>query len=159
LRESHPTILGIDVGMSGALSFYDTHELIIYDMPVNERSNTRRIDFYAVQRIIEQNKPDHAFVEFLNAFGMGASSAFNFGWSAGGIEAVLSCLKVPYTYVSPRVWKRAMDCHKDKDASRARASQLLPHFAHNWDRKKDHNRAEASMLALYGLNKLNQQKE
>lgn len=45
-----------------------------------------------------------------------------------------------------------MQCPAEKDGSRMRASQLLPGFASNWDRKKDDGRAEASMIALYGFN-------
>lgn len=147
------TVLGIDVGMNGALSFYDGYELIIYDMPTFERNKTRRVDFNKVSRIIVDQNPSEAIIEQVNAFGMGASSAYNFGWSCGGIEAVLSCHNVPFSYVTPQVWKKAMDCPKDKNGARMRASQLLPSFAHNWDLKKHDGRAEASLLALYHMNK------
>jgi len=146
-------ILGIDVGMTGALSFYDGDELIIYDMPTFPRNKTKRVDCHTVFKIISGNKPDHAYVEQVNAFGMGASSAYNFGWSCGTIEAVLSCCGVPFTYVTPMVWKKEMDTPRDKYAARMRATQLLPNFAHNWDLKKHDGRAESSLIALYGFNK------
>lgn len=148
------TILGVDVGMSGALAFYDSAELLIYDMPVFKRNKTSRIDCLRLSDIIELNNPHHAYVEQVNAFGMGVSSAYNFGWSCGSVEAVLACHKVPFTYITPQVWKKAMSCPKDKDAARMRASQLLPQFAHNWDLKKHDSRAEAALIALYGFNQL-----
>jgi len=143
--------LGIDVGMKGALAFYNVDELIIYDMPVLKRNKTSRVDCHVLQSIIEQQQPiDHAFIEQVNAFGMGATGAYNFGWSCGVIEMALSANKIPFTYVTPVKWKKAMQCPKDKDGARARASQLLPEFAHNWTLKKHDGRAEASLIALYG---------
>jgi len=144
-------ILGIDVGMNGAFAFYDGVELMIYDMPTHKRNKTSRVDCGRVARIIADNKPDHAFIEQVNAFGMGASSAYNFGFGCGAIEGVLSSLQVPFTYITPQVWKKAMQCPTEKDGARARASQLLPQFAHNWDLKKHDGRAEASLIALYGM--------
>lgn len=147
------TVLGIDVGMYGAFAFYDGDELLIYDAPIVERNKTKRIDCLRLNDIIRLNKPAHAYVEQVNAFGMGASGAYNFGWSCGVVEAVLCAHQVPYTYVTPQVWKKAMSCPKDKDASRMRASQLLPSHAHNWERKKDDGRAEAALLALLAYEK------
>jgi len=147
------TILGIDVGMSGALAFYDRDELIIFDMPVSERNKTKRMDCHRIAAIIKEQKPDHAYIEQVNAFGMGASSAYNFGWSCGSIEGILATLNIPFSYVTPMVWKKAMECPKDKDAARFRASQLMPLFSHNWPLKKHDGRAEASLIALYGWNK------
>jgi len=147
-------ILGVDVGMSGALSFYDGDELMIYDMPTFPRNKTKRVDCHTLFKIISDNKPDHAYVEQVNAFSMGATGAYNFGWSCGVIEAVLASCGIPFTYVTPQVWKKEMACPKDKDASRMRASQLFPQFTHNWERKKDDGRAESALIALFGYNKI-----
>lgn len=147
------TILGIDVGMSGALAFYDGKELIIHDMPTFERNKTNRVNCHALHEICSKNHATHTYIEQVNAFGMGASSAYNFGWSCGVIEAVLSCLQIPFTYVTPMKWKKDMQCPKDKDASRMRATQLLPQFSHNWSLKKHDGRAEASLIALWGWGK------
>jgi crossover junction endodeoxyribonuclease RuvC len=85
---------------------------------------------------------------------MGATGAYNFGWSCGVVEAIICSYKIPFSYVTPQSWKKAMQCPKEKDASRMRASQLLPKFSHNWDRKKDDGRAESALIALYGFNKI-----
>ena len=149
------TILGVDPGINGALAFYDEDELIIYDMPVIERNKTKRVENHALGLIIKEQKPDHAYVEQVNAFGMGATSAYNFGWNCACIEAVLAFYNVPFTYVIPQKWKKAMDCPKEKQGARVRATQLLPQFSHNWHLKKHSDRAEASLIALYGLKHLN----
>ena len=52
--------------------------------------------------------------------------------------------------VPPQVWKRRFNLTSDKDASRARASELLPAHAHLWPLKEHDGRAEAALLALYG---------
>jgi hypothetical protein len=57
---------------------------------------------------------------------------------------------LPYTLVSSMKWKKAMQCPKDKDAARSRASQLLPQYAHCWQLKRQDGIAESSLLAFYG---------
>jgi crossover junction endodeoxyribonuclease RuvC len=52
--------------------------------------------------------------------------------------------------VSPAQWKRAMHLTSDKEQSRARALETFPVCAHHFARKKDHGRAEAALIALYG---------
>lgn len=144
------TILGIDVGMNGAFSFYDGKELLIYDTPTFERNKTNRLDCIKISEFIRANNPDHAWIEWVNAYGMGATSAYNFGFGCGAIEGILSAIKVPFSYVTPQVWKKAVQCPKDKNASRMRASQLLPDHTHNWPLKKHDGRAESALIALYG---------
>jgi len=152
LAGMNKTILGIDVGIHGALAFYDVEELIIFDMPVLGRNKTSRVDGHRLAQIIEVQKPDMAMIEQVNAFGMGATSAYNFGWNCGSLEGVLSAMQVPFEYVTPQRWKAVMNCPKDKDGARMKASQLLPQFAHNWPLKKHDGRAEATLIALYGNN-------
>lgn len=151
------TILGIDPGATGALAFYDGKELLIYDMPAHEitkgRSKRKRFDPYGFVQILGDNHCDHAYVEQVSAQpGNGAAAAFTYGWMCGGLEACLASCGIPFTYITPPKWKRELSVPKDKDGARMRASQLLPEFAHNWDRKKDHGRAEAALIALYGFN-------
>ena len=143
-------VMGVDVGINGAIAFYDGEELLIWDMPVFPRNKTKKVDNHALNKIVTEQKPTHAYIEQVNAFGMGATSAYGFGWNCGCIEAVLACCNIPFTYVTPQVWKKSMQCPTEKDGARMRASQLLPDHCHNWDKKRDHNRAEASLIALYG---------
>jgi crossover junction endodeoxyribonuclease RuvC len=57
-------------------------------------------------------------------------------------------LQIPYTPVRPVVWKKTFSLGKDKEASRLRAMQLFP--GADLRQKKNHGRAEALLLALYG---------
>lgn len=149
------TILGVDIGMSGALSFYDGTELICYDMPVFKVEKGHDLDIQRIVDIIKTNEPTEAYIEkALLMPSNGKTSYQKLGEAEGVLKGILCALKVPYTIVYPVTWKKAMGCTKDKDGARMRASQLLPNHAHNWDkRKKDDGKAEASLIALYGYNK------
>lgn len=151
-------ILGIDCGASGALAVYDGTELLIWDMPVYEirkgKTVRKRVDFLALTRIMKEAAPDRIYIEQVSAqFGNGAASAFSFGQAVAAVDNAALLSGAPIYYVTPQAWKKAMQCPAEKDGARMRASQLLPAFRHNWDRKKDHNRAESAMIALYGFQK------
>ena len=146
------TILGIDNGVSGALSFYDGTELIIYDMPTFKVKKRNVIDVHGVHKIISSYKVDHCVVEKLTPMPrVSGLASFGMGLSEGITLGILASLSIPYTFVRPTQWKKAMQCPKDKDAARMRATQLLPQFAHNWDLKKHDGRAESALIALYGF--------
>jgi crossover junction endodeoxyribonuclease RuvC len=105
-------------------------------------------------KILKDESPDHIYIEKVSAqFGNGAASAFTFGFVCGVIESCVVSLAIPFTYVTPQAWKKAMDCPADKDGARQRATQLLPHLAHNWTLKRQDGVAEAALIALYGINK------
>ena len=76
---------------------------------------------------------------------------FHFGQSYGTILGVIGALVIPVRRVSPAKWKKALGLNSDGETSRARAIETWPEQAHLFERKKDHNRAEAALLALYGL--------
>lgn len=152
--------LGVDPGLSGALAFYDpnTNDLIIHDMPTHQITRNgkikRQLDLYQLGILIDSmaNVTHSAIVEQVGALpGQGVTSMFSFGFSAGAAQAAIAAHLIPMTLVTPANWKRVMGLKTaSKDASRLRASQLLPKHAHQWSRIKDDGRAEASLLAIYG---------
>ncbi len=83
---------------------------------------------------------------------MGATSAFNFGVGFGMWQGVVAAIEFPYELVHPATWKsKLMGGSKGKDSGRIRAMQLFPETAKDLARKKDHGRADALLLALYGV--------
>jgi crossover junction endodeoxyribonuclease RuvC len=152
-------IAGCDPGLAGALFFIDperpaTGEAV--DLPIHVLTRggkkKRELDIAGLIGILAARQIEHAFVEQVSSMpGQGLSSTFSFGKTFGIILGVLSARNIPFTLVAPVRWKREMHVLKDKDAARARASQLLPAAAIQWRFKKDHGRAEACLLALYGL--------
>lgn len=150
-------ILGVDPGLSGAVALLTSlGELSVIDVPTLEiaRNGSRRreIDTAQLVTVIRELTPSHAVIERVGAMpGQGVASMFSFGRSLGQIEGILASLNVPVTHVAPAVWKRALSVPRGKDAARLRASQLLPAYAERWRGARDDGRAEASLIALWGL--------
>lgn len=80
----------------------------------------------------------------------------------GQLQAFLTILAVQrqssFEIVNPQTWKRAMmpGEARDKEAARLRAIQLFPSVAEDLKRKKDHNRAEALLLAEWGRRRMHE---
>jgi crossover junction endodeoxyribonuclease RuvC len=81
----------------------------------------------------------------------GHVGAFAFGRGFGIIETALAAADLPFSCVRPQVWKKRLGVTADKDQARQRATQLLPRGASLWPLKKHDGRAEAALIALYGL--------
>lgn len=157
------TVIGIDPGARGAIAPLTTMgELIIHDMPAVtiERGgkNKTEIDTAALANMlggIIETRGRHnllAVVEKVGAMpGQGVTSMFAFGRSVGQIEGVLAGLKIPVSYVTPQTWQKALAVPKGKDGSRLRASQIMPAYAGEWRRAKDDGRAEAALIAMWGV--------
>jgi crossover junction endodeoxyribonuclease RuvC len=153
-------VLGIDPGATGALAFLRTEagrpvDLEVLDMPVHRVRRRMTLDEYALARAVDariSGEPIAAAV--IEQGGVrpqnGRVGAAAFWLGLGAVRGVLAANFVPIETVSPGGWKRAMRLTGDKDASRARASALLPQWAAQWERKKDHGRAEAALIALHG---------
>lgn len=149
-------ILGIDPGIGGAIAVLDAGWLSTMDMPTVEivRNNKRKREIDAVQlaRWLGNFTPDGvAILERVNAMpGQGVSSMFAFGRSVGMVEGILAALLIPVHYVVPQVWQKGMGVAKGDGAARLRASQLRPQDAGQWARVKDHGRADAALIAMWG---------
>lgn len=151
-------VLGIDPGLNGALAFVHTTRGIIdvVDMPthslVRGGKYKREIDAHDIVQLIELQRPLRAYMELVNSTPqMGVTSAFTFGEGKGVLKGVLAALYVPTTFVTPQTWQREMAVRKGKDAARARAAELFPHDAERFQRVKDDGRADAALIAAWGI--------
>jgi crossover junction endodeoxyribonuclease RuvC len=146
-------IIGIDPGASGALvALEDGMPIEWMRMPTIKVNKTTRVNGAAVARWIRSVGPEHTYVEQVNAMpGQGVVSMFSFGASFGTLIGVLAALEEPYSLVTPQAWKRAAGLiGMDKDASRARASQMWPQW-HELDTKSAGQAyADAALIARYG---------
>ncbi len=61
-------------------------------------------------------------------------------------------------FVTPSIWKKHYGLDADKEKSRLKALQLFPKSAAFFAKKKDHNKAEASLLASFGAGLLREGK-
>jgi crossover junction endodeoxyribonuclease RuvC len=143
-------IAGIDPGITGGVAFYfpsRPERIAAYDMPnVDGRVNATELSM-----LIEQFKPDGVVIELVGAVrGNGLTSMFNFGRAFGTAIGVVSAQKIPVHFPTPTKWKKHFTLSTDKEESRRRAVERWPACADSFSRRKDHNRAEAAFLALYG---------
>ena len=149
-------VLGIDVGLNGAIAVVEGDRLIeVYDMPTftMERNgkNKRMVNAAELARLIRQSAPASAYLERLSAMpGQGVTSMFSMGQSLGVVLGILAALDIPTTTIPPRTWQKALDVPQGKDGSRYRAAQLFPARAELFKRVKDNGRSDAALIAVYG---------
>ena len=160
--------IGIDPGLDGAVAALPVG--VIRDTPtvvVAGKGNKRT---YLVPMMVQQlralayeandNGEVHVVLERIHAMpGQGVRSMFSMGHGLGLWEGILTALEIPFEFVTPQRWKKAMmdGTGKDKNASRVKAAQLFPDMAEHLTRKKDHGRADALLLAEYGRRTWNAQ--
>jgi len=157
-------ILAADPGLSGGLCFMQGGVVVeVLDMPtLPDGASNRQLDCMAICRRIDKWKPRIAIIENVQPMpsipgadgvrrGMGAASSFRFGFAVGQIRAIAVCYGLEIKLVTPGVWKRYYGLKgPDKEQSRQKALELIPGTVQWLGRKRDHNRAEAVLLGLYG---------
>ena len=155
--------IGIDPGLKGALALIDHHGqlLDVKDMPVIPRSggfvkNQIDSDHLLAQLSHWSNEAGGlhetvVVIENMRSMPMqGRSSIFSMGLSAGLIEGVVVSRRIPHHLVDPAHWKKHFKLTgKEKTMSVTLAKRLYPGTEY-FNRKKDHDRAEAVLLARYG---------
>ena len=157
------TILGIDIGASGALAVLsDAGELLdVQDMPClrDGPKNRRTVNAPLLAEIIYKSHADRAFVERVGPRPMeGAVGAFAFGDAKGVVRGCLAAAAIPAIFITPVTWKRIVGVPpgKDmKDMARSNAINRWPGKAELFKRKMDDGRAEAALIALAGLLRFN----
>ncbi len=151
-------IIGIDPGINGAISIIENKKIIeVYDTPtmIDGKKNKRQINGAQVTNIFKERlngeKEVVVVVEHVNAMpGQGVTSMFNFGQSFGVIKGICAALNLPIYFVRPAKWKKHFNLIKtNKDASRTKVIEVYQEISSKLHRKKDSNRADAILIALY----------
>ncbi len=163
-KRSKVRILGIDPGLEGAAAILDPDvpgAVEVFDLPTSGEGTKRSINETEFLRLLGKYDLDHAFIEHVvGRMGWGAGGAFRFGMAFGALRAIVAVRGIPFTLVTPQKWKKFYGLkggQKDqmpsqaKEQSRQRAIQLFPQSSELFSRKKDHQRGEAALIALYGL--------
>ena len=169
--------MGIDPGITGGLAYIGQDGTVdVRDMPVfddglsdkprktksgRKKSTTsgRQPDPYVIGDLIRLWQPSAIYIEKVRAMPKhgqreGTTSMFNFGTSAGVVFGAAGALGVPVWFVEAPRWKRDQGLiGKTKDASRLLAIKKYPRVASNLKRKKDNGRAEALLIADFGVTK------
>jgi crossover junction endodeoxyribonuclease RuvC len=149
-------ILAIDPGITGAYALLGDI-VLVDDLPVHVAQHGQKakvrseLDLHGFHRLLTAHRIAHAFIEQVSAMPkQGVTSVFRFGYSAGALYGVLVANDVPVTFVLPQDWQKHHHIGPAPDAARQRAVQLYPAIAPMLARKRDHNRADALLLAHYG---------
>lgn len=153
------TILGIDIGRSGAVAFLDAGGALldVFDLPtLNDGPKGRpAVNAALLSDLLWKSGATRAFVEYVGARpGEAASGAFAFGRCRGVVEGVLGAQGVPVAFLTPPAWKRAVGIPPGrdmKDAARSEAIRRWPANADLFARVKDDGRAEAALIAVAGM--------
>lgn len=157
-------LIGIDPGVSGALSVYEHKKLIeVLDMPTMSEGKKNKKQINSAQLSLEIKKrvngsdENAVVIEHVTAMpGQGVTSMFNFGQSFGVIKGICSALNLPVYFVRPVKWKKHFNLiGSSKDASRTKAIEMFPSFSNNMTRKKDANKADAILIGRYFLDHFN----
>ena len=151
-------VVAIDPGLEGGIAALQGMTILAaLDIPTTGEGPKRRVDVNLISRFLAKVQPQRAFIERAQAMPkQGASSGFNYGRAVGALEAAILCANVPLTIIEARTWKHAIGLHKsEKEESRQKAIQLFPKYSNLFERKKDHGRAEAALIAYYATQVLN----
>jgi crossover junction endodeoxyribonuclease RuvC len=148
-------VLAIDPGLSGAVCRYNLGpQNVGHNFEVRRDFKTLPDIAYAVRELSEG--VTHAVIELVHAMpGQGVCSMFSFGRAAGVADGALAlCFPGVVEAVTPQKWQNALRVlfHIPKDQpfdSRALAIQMFPAKAHLFKRKKDHNSADACLIAVW----------
>lgn len=163
--------VGIDPGLTGALAFIGRGQAHIEDIPTLPLPGgglvSRRIDGRKLAEIVRRHCPADAAVlvccESVGVMGGQNNAVQTQGSllrSLGAIEAVFDVLRWPCVMVSARSWQKHYGLSGKKAEKRERgdmpaailkARELYPAAAHMLQRVKDHNRAEALLIAHFGM--------
>lgn len=158
--------IGIDPGLDGAIAIYRpkldiyASRIKIHDLPTMEVTRNGKAKrefsprgFAAILNSIVLGAPEQVEMVMLEQVGampkQGVSSTFAFGRTYGSIEGVLACFDLPVRRVPPQVWTKKLKIRDGKDGARGMAMDLFGADAACFLRKKDHNRADAALLAYY----------
>ncbi len=143
--------IGIDPGKTGAaalLTGKGNLDIIDYSAPGNVADSIGewQSKHYVALACIEKV---HAMPK------QGVSSSFNFGTNYGIWQGIFAAFQIPVTLVTPEKWQKEMTGKNDGADTKERALNVARRLYPGTDffkRKKDHNRADATLIANYIMN-------
>ena len=151
--------IAIDPGLTGALAMIDHRGLqAVADMPTMAKSSgtvKNQVNAAALTSLLQEWTAGHdkneimVMIERVAAMPkQGVATMFSIGHTCGIIEGVVAARGLPHEMVTPQTWKKHYKLDSDKEKAREIAQRLYPEAS--LARMKDHNRAEAVLMARYG---------
>lgn len=142
-------IIGLDPGMSGAAVLLrpdGSTDIARFDKLTQADIAETLMEWWNE----DPNIAPFAFLEKVHAMPkQGVSSTFKFGMGFGFLIGCLTCTKIPFEFVTPNTWQKALSCQSkgDKNVTKAKAQQLFPQL------KIIHAIADALLIAEFGRRK------
>lgn len=157
--------IGVDIGMTGAVAAVDHRGTCsVHDLPIVEDAAGKRVHGRQLLDLLRQLVPigERGALAFedvrVRTFGqrnrpMNHASEGTLVMARGAIQAAGEIAGLTLVPVQPKTWKARYDLKGAEDKGRAReiAVQLYPSAEHQLRRVKDHNRAEALLIARWLL--------
>lgn len=145
--------IGVDPGLTGAIALLRDGEFAdVFDIPTMGRGkgSKQQVNCAELGRIVRELPPCPVWIELVGAMPkQGVASTFQFGRTAGALDAVFPVLGFAVNYVTPQAWKRTHNLiGSEKDIARTRAIHLFPSAP--LTRKRDIGRADALLIAAHG---------
>lgn len=141
-------IIGIDPGKNGAMAVIDTNITANSGViDVKKFSNATESEICDFFRVYAEQKISFAYIEKVHTMPkQGIVSAFTFGKNFGFLIGCLTCLKIPFEFVSPQKWQKDLGCLSkgDKNVTKTKAQQLFPNI------KCTHSDSDALLIAEFG---------
>lgn len=162
-------LAGADPGADGAVALIDAESirvLAIVDMPMSGSELRIRELLLDLTAALDGRRLGHLWIERQVPYAgegrrIGASSAFNLGQRFMALRAIAACQGWPTEIVNAGIWKRHYGIKADKAQALECAGRLMPHDAGLWTARRGYctraqaiGRAEAALIALYGLRAL-----
>jgi hypothetical protein len=140
--------LGIDPGRSGALAVLNKAQMTVetHDMP---DTISGLHDLLCCLPPVVAAMVETPFYPKM----VGTKHIVVMAENFGALNSALLWRDIPTFECRPSEWKKALNLSPDKDESRAKASQFFPACSSQWTRKKDDGRAEAALIAWFGMGK------
>ncbi len=164
-----PLILAADPGLKGSTVLLDiaTRKLIYFaDSHSIKHGSKNHLDAprLADELILYSREIRFAVIEDVGGGiytdksgqrrGQGSAASFSFGRSAGIIDGLMAAWGIRIIKVRPATWKSLMNLSSNKSDSLTLARKLFPDNQNLFTRKKDADKAEASLLAWFGADRL-----
>ena len=142
-------ILGIDPGLDGGIAILSgSHIELLETIPTQTKGGfiKRQVDAQKLSNILRVYPDIVCYLEGVASRpGQGVASVFSFGDTYGAIRGVLGALNIPTYTVTPSKWKKELKISSKEDSLKASFDLFKVPL-----KKKDHNLAEALLIAWYG---------
>jgi crossover junction endodeoxyribonuclease RuvC len=127
----------------------------VQDMPIKLIRGKYKVDAAEIAAMVRRLMPGIIAIEGVGSRpGEGHVGAFSFGYCAGLLEGVGAGLGVTVRILPAASWKRYAGVPSDKDECRRVARGRWPEFRDFFSRGKDHDRADAALLAEWAAKNL-----